>query len=168
MTPSSSRPSVLLPQQRGAALIIGLIMLLILSLLGVAAMSNISLQEKMTGSLLDRNRAFQAAETALRRAEDYVRNRNGARSDELVGSARFDLNISASGWPDPNDFAGWEGNYLLAPDIDGMPTPARYRLELQIKDSDSQPSIHRISAIGFGQRASTRVVLHSTFVDLDF
>lgn len=153
-------------RQHGAALIIGLIMLLVLSLLGVAAISNVSLQEKMAGSLMDRNRAFQSAETALRRAEDYIRERNDARSDVRTGDkALFDRNSDTESQPDPEDLSAWDSNYLSAPLLGDLEMAARYRIERQLKDSDAQPEIYRFSAIGFGHRPGTRVVLQATFVE---
>lgn len=55
--------------QRGAALIVGLIMLLLLTLIGVAGMRDTLLQEKMAGNMRDREIALQAAESALRAGE---------------------------------------------------------------------------------------------------
>lgn len=59
--------------QRGAALIVGLIMLLLLTLIGVAGMRDTLLQEKMAGNMRDRELAFQAAESAMREAEALVK-----------------------------------------------------------------------------------------------
>lgn len=56
-------------QQRGAALIVGLIMLLLLTLIGVAGMRDTLLQEKMVGNMRNREVALQAAESALRAGE---------------------------------------------------------------------------------------------------
>ena len=60
-------------QQSGAVLIISLIMLLLLTLIGASSMQTSSLEEKMAGNLRDRNLAFQAAESALRDAEQDIR-----------------------------------------------------------------------------------------------
>jgi type IV pilus assembly protein PilX len=59
-------------RQQGAALIVGLIMLLLLTLIGVAGMRDTLLQEKMVGNMIDREVALQAAESALRTAEDKI------------------------------------------------------------------------------------------------
>jgi len=56
-------------RQRGAVLVVGLIFLAMLTLMGVAAYSVASQEERMTGNSRDRTRAFQAAETALRECE---------------------------------------------------------------------------------------------------
>lgn len=149
-------------RQHGAALIIGLIMLLILTLLGVTAISNVTLQERMSGSLMDRNLAFQAAEMALRRAEDHVNGKNDADTDTATGTGIYDLN-SDTAQPAPSDIEAWDNGYLSAPAIDGISSAPRYRIERQIKVSDSQPTIYRLSAIGYGNRPGTTVVLQSTF-----
>lgn len=56
-------------QQFGVSLIVGLIFLVALTLLGVIAMKNTLLQERMAGGMRDRSLAFQAAEAALRDAK---------------------------------------------------------------------------------------------------
>ncbi|MFA5242199.1 MAG: pilus assembly protein [Sulfuricella sp.] len=55
--------------QSGAALVTGLIFLVILTLLGVTAMQTSTMEERMSGNARDRNIALQAAEAALRDAE---------------------------------------------------------------------------------------------------
>lgn len=163
--------------QRGAALIIGLIMLLILTLLGVTAISNVTLQERMSGSLADRSRAFQAAEIALRQAEDHVNGKispqpdEGESEDDEEGeeggedegqAGLYDLN-TGNPQPDPYDLSKWDEGYLASSDINGLSTAARYRIERQIKISDSQPTMYRLTAIGYGNRPGTSVVLQTTF-----
>jgi len=56
-------------KQSGAALIVGLIFLVILTLLGLTAMQTGIMEERMAGNSRDRNLAFQAAEAAMRDAE---------------------------------------------------------------------------------------------------
>jgi type IV pilus assembly protein PilX len=58
--------------QRGAVLIISLVFLLLLTLLATSSMQNATLQEKVAGSLTQRNASFQSAETALRIAEAKI------------------------------------------------------------------------------------------------
>lgn len=59
-------------RQKGAALVTSLIILLMLTLMGVAAMQTTTLEEKMAGNLRNENLAFQAAEAALRAGEAYL------------------------------------------------------------------------------------------------
>lgn len=58
--------------QKGAVLIISLLILVLMTIIGVTAMQGTTLQEKMTGNLRDSNLAFQYAETALRAGELYL------------------------------------------------------------------------------------------------
>lgn len=58
--------------QKGMVLVVSLIFLLLLTLLGVSAMQNATMQEKMAGSVMVRNQSFQLAETALRLGESEI------------------------------------------------------------------------------------------------
>ena len=53
----------------GSALVIALVLLLILTVLGLASMQSTSLQERMAGNFDQRHQAFQLAEMGLRMAE---------------------------------------------------------------------------------------------------
>lgn len=61
-------------RQRGASLVVVLILLLIMTLLGLAVLRGTLLEERMSANMYDRSLAFQQAESALREAEDQVRN----------------------------------------------------------------------------------------------
>jgi type IV pilus assembly protein PilX len=56
----------------GMVLITSLIILLVLTLLGLASIQNTSLEERMAGNLRRENIAFQAAESALRAGENWL------------------------------------------------------------------------------------------------
>lgn len=56
-------------QQRGVALVVVLVLLLIMTLLGLASLRGTLLEERMSGNLFDRSLGFQAAEAALRQGE---------------------------------------------------------------------------------------------------
>jgi type IV pilus assembly protein PilX len=60
------------PRQRqaGVALIVALIMLLLITLIGLAAARNQGLETRMASNTQNRNKALQNAETGLRNAED--------------------------------------------------------------------------------------------------
>lgn len=58
--------------QQGSALIVALVMLLVISLIGVAGIQSTAMQDRMAANLLDKNLAFQAAEAAAREAEDFL------------------------------------------------------------------------------------------------
>ena len=56
-------------QERGAALIVVLILLLVMTLLGLASLRGTLMEERMSANMYDRSIGFQAAEAALREAE---------------------------------------------------------------------------------------------------
>lgn len=58
--------------QRGMALLVSLVFLLLLTLIGLSSMQSATLQEKMATSVSLRNQSFQNAEAALRMGENAV------------------------------------------------------------------------------------------------
>ncbi len=56
-------------RQGGATLVVVLILLLVMTLLGLASLRSTILEERMTSNLLDRSLGFQVAEAGLREAE---------------------------------------------------------------------------------------------------
>ncbi len=101
-TPPSTRNT-----QRGAALIVGLMMLTVLTLINVTAMQSTILQEKMAFNLQDRNKALQAAESAARYAWAQL---GGAGYD----AAAFINNATLGGLYDARTANTVTGNKLAA------------------------------------------------------
>lgn len=60
------RPVCVPANQRGVALIMSLVILLILTILGIAAMRTSTLQEKMSANIQESTRVFQVAESGLK------------------------------------------------------------------------------------------------------
>ncbi|KZC36031.1 hypothetical protein RHOFW510R12_07960 [Rhodanobacter sp. FW510-R12] len=58
--------------QRGVALVVALILLVVLTLVGLAAVRGTIMQQKMTSNFSDRQIAFQVGEAALRQAQITV------------------------------------------------------------------------------------------------
>ena len=58
--------------QRGFSLIVVLVLLIVMSILGIAVLRSSAMQERMSANLRDRSLAMQAAESALRFAQDQV------------------------------------------------------------------------------------------------
>lgn len=67
-------------RQRGVALVVSLILLVLATLIGLASVRGTNLQERMSSNMYDRSLAFQRAEAALRAGEAAVR-LNGAIAD---------------------------------------------------------------------------------------
>ena len=62
-------PNIVSKHQSGAALISGLIFLVVLTMIGITSARMSTLEERMSGNMRDRSLAMQAAELALRDAE---------------------------------------------------------------------------------------------------
>lgn len=58
--------------QRGVALVVVLLLLLVVTLLGLASMRGVLMEERMSAALMDRSLMFQAAEAALREGEEVA------------------------------------------------------------------------------------------------
>jgi type IV pilus assembly protein PilX len=56
-------------RQQGVALAVVLILLLVMTMLAVASLRGVLLEERMSASMMDRSLSFQAAEAALREGE---------------------------------------------------------------------------------------------------
>jgi type IV pilus assembly protein PilX len=59
-------------EQHGVVLIVGLILLIVMSLLGLTSIKLATMDERMVTAAYDRNLAFQAAESALREVEALI------------------------------------------------------------------------------------------------
>lgn len=70
--PRVNRPNHSLHNQNGVALVMAMVFLLILSIIGLTAMSTTALEEKMASNLGNKNTAFQAAESALLAGEIWI------------------------------------------------------------------------------------------------
>jgi type IV pilus assembly protein PilX len=71
------RPSMLRPLrsgQSGVALVVALLLLLVITLVGLAAVRGTIMQQKLASNLYDRQVAFQSTEAALRAAEQLITN----------------------------------------------------------------------------------------------
>jgi len=84
-------------RQSGIALITGLIILVILTMIGITAARMSGLEERMSGNLRDREIAVQAAELALRDAERDINNTVTASARGISGLTGFvaDCGLSA-------------------------------------------------------------------------
>lgn len=68
--------------QRGIALVVVLVLLVATSILAIVVLRSSAMQERMSANLRDRSLAFQAAEAALRFAQDQV-----------LGAGNWDVDI---------------------------------------------------------------------------
>jgi type IV pilus assembly protein PilX len=175
-------------KQTGAALIVSLVILLIMTMIGLAAMRTSSMAEKMAANTMDMEIAFQATEIALRDAESWIEgltaepdpNDTGSNNVWTADAMDPDLNNPESWWHERNA-AWWAANGIahatnITFDTNGgtktITTP-RYIIEYQqfvtddlVVGTGGGPSTgrvyYRITARGTGGSDQSRVLLQST------
>ena len=115
--------------QEGFVLIVGLVILGLLTMLALSSMRDTTMQEKMAGASRDSGLAFQAAESALRDAENCITGTaTGCTFDAVTNDAHFTQDDAA--FPEHNtlfDADTWEDyNPPGEPtDLEGVPSKAK-------------------------------------------
>lgn len=139
--------------QRGVALIIALVLLVVITLLGLAGMQNTSLQERMSGNMYDRSLAMQTAEAALRAAEFSI----SANADVGIDCTPESGNLCA---PFPaNTFNGTSGAWtnVVGPFAVNAATavgPAQYHIQI-IGDGSLEDELGQTSSANARQYGSS-------------
>lgn len=169
--------------EHGAALITGLIFMVILTLLAISAARMAGLEERMSGNMRDRSIAMQAAEMALRDAEQDILGVGSTRTPPISGTLNFLAACTnglcyngPTGYPSPV----WTtvsmtaspsveyGDYTGAVQIPGLSAQPRYIIEGINKycwkkcGSSTSPG-YRITVRAQGANESTVVWLQEVF-----
>jgi type IV pilus assembly protein PilX len=102
--------------QRGMALVMALIFLLLLTILGVTTMNTSSLEERMANNSKDRGLAFQASDSALLTGESWIANQvimpifdESVLNDGLHLPATTNTPV----WSDAGSINVWTGNDFM-------------------------------------------------------
>lgn len=171
----------------GSVLVISLLILLTLTILGVTALNTTVMEERMSSNTRQRNLAHQAAETAMKAAEQWLGNTAGnvmlsthiglfngdaELYDNTVSSRSVDWDLNnTTAWASDNSQAVTTLSSFPA-DESEIPGAPRYVIEyigrvgdppLNFTDPDLRDHAFRIIAIGWGPDKTTKVVLSSTF-----
>lgn len=166
-----------LKSQNGAALIVSLLMLTVMTLLGVTAMQSNLLQEKMAGNFRDANTAFQAAEAALRDGENWLMTQTSEPIPETSNSSTpssgvFDKDtLGTQWWKIPSV---WNTNALAFTGFSGIKSSPKRVVELQQFLDDGSLTIgqrqrpkgrmvYRVTSRGTGGTNTSSVTLQSSY-----
>lgn len=147
-------------RQRGTALVVSLIFLVLMTLLGTSSMKTVTMQEKMSGSMRDWQLGFQSAEAAVRAGEDFLYN---TVSLPEFNDANGYYQKNSDNRPDWAADLPSDGNgYIAYPnEIAGVAQQPRYFIEIL---STARPAgtstetgtelehnyLFRITAVGYG------------------
>lgn len=171
--------SALIANNKGSALIVALVFLLILTIVGVTAMQGTSQQETMAGNMRDHSLAFQSAEAGLNyclrllqppttippnipnppgmivRTESNNINNNGQTWTGLfAGSQSLYRNGSATA-PNPPQLSGViQDPSCIIEDMRSVLTPCV---------TDTSMNCYRVTARGFGGRLETISIVQSDY-----
>jgi type IV pilus assembly protein PilX len=153
-------------RQQGAALVIALLILIVLMMLGIAAMQTSLQSEKMSRNQRDRQIAWQAAEAALLDAEYDIGN-PGSQRYALFGSNHGKGEIAPPGVSAFVIYGQYSG-HLMQTGIGMLPALLpRYLIALLPQNQSDKSRRYRISALGFGPDRHTKVVLQSVYLRQD-
>lgn len=157
-------------QTRGSTLMVSLMILIVLTLLVLAATRGSTLIERLVGNSRQLDQAFQTTEAALRQGES------------LLAQPNLPNVVTTPGWyhhaakpaPDWTLPASWDGagNGKIAYSIDGA--NAEFAIEelpavpdpgggLNPTEQAQEGSVYRVSARGYGSRGDTFVILQTTY-----
>jgi type IV pilus assembly protein PilX len=177
-------------RESGMSLFPALMFLLVLSVLGVAALNSTLMQEKMVSNTKDLNLAFQAAEAGLRDAEvDVTKNIGGGTI--FSASCVNGLCTPPSTWATPSSadiskVVDWSnggktrayGTYTAAPQLPNVAAQPAYVIEklstlpaspgssvgIGLAPTSGGGSAYRLTVLATGVRPETRVILQSTYL----
>lgn len=165
-------------KQSGAVLIVALIILIVLTIIGVGVMESSVISERMAGNALNNQRVFQAAESALRQAEEEIA---GFTQRPIATTA---TTVKPLGTPVAGVYSWWRNGSIntswwtnnaeatagIGGTFPGINTAPRYYIEEYnaVCDTLTAPQeqdcvfVYRVTAIAWGGR-NTTVTLQSLY-----
>lgn len=161
--------------QKGAALIVSLVILLVITMLGLTAIQNSSMQERMATAMVDRSIAFEAAEASLRDAQAWLdaqttRPTGGTSGNPDVwageGALVTEVGADAEDW----SAAQWAAHSrVYSQTVAGATEAPRYVIEEWQFLPDSLETgttsgiwYYRVTARGLGGSANAEVLLQAS------
>ncbi len=165
--------------QSGAALVVSLMLLVVMTLIGVTAMRSTIMEEKMSGNTRDAMIALQTAETVLLDGEDYLANTINSIAVAFDGT-QLGLYEQGSN-PDLLADATWVNSIAYSGTYAGVTSQPRFIIELtgavggeadsdlSISSYDSidalgTPYAFRVTARGTGGSDNAVVLLQSNYI----
>lgn len=177
-------------QQQGAILVFCLIFLTVLTMAGVSGMESTTLEERMSANMVDKERAFNAAETALQAGEAWlvaqtvlpIVSTDGSttvwQEDSMDPTPAGDASDDGEYWWEHANMtpAWWTTNGDSPANVAVVASQPRYLIERYRTVTTGQsiaigggentnPRVfHRITAIGWGIVNTTSAAVQATFV----
>lgn len=152
------RTSGALHQQQGVSLLVVLVLLVVMSVLGIAVLRSSAMQERMSANLYDRSLAFQAAEAALRDVQDAVLG-DASLSDLQYGVSLKDWRASHGGKPD----CATDGFCNQDAATGAIETPVPISGSTTTADGKTLPYTYTLEYLGVGKGSTVAGICETTF-----
>lgn len=164
-------------RQRGVVLVISLLMLLVLTMIGMAATRGTTIEQRMTANQNDQEVAFEAAEAALRAGEsalsgaanlDFGGNTAGAYTQSSMTVDWKSIDWSPTGGAVMSYTAGIQPTPVVAPSYfivyDASQSQAVGGSSLAPDQAVAGAAVYYIYARGVGLTGNTTVILKSAYL----
>lgn len=172
-----------LHKQQGVSLFISLILLLVMTIIGITATTTTNLDEKMVANTRDQQISFQAAETAITEAEDFVATLADSSAFTAEGEAGLYLATDPGVTPlwETIDWTGTE-NLIVADSALPTAEAPKYIIEALSNFSTDDGvvisnygevvgaatvDVYRITAYGVGSSSNAKVLLQTTYANVN-
>lgn len=165
-------------KQKGAALIVCLILLMVMTILGVSSITSTTMEEKMAGNIRNKHLSFQAAEAALRAGEAVAESldhsttvfdgTNGLYDRTDAGDANYPIWDQSSGinWQDVTTITDLvQYPQYIIEDFGTVyrDNDCKYKADI---DPDCILPVYRITAQGWGLNTNGHSMVQSTYKKL--
>lgn len=162
-------------QEAGVVLVVALLLLLVLTLIGVAASRGTILEQRMAGNQQDFQLDFQAAEAGLVDCEDFLNQVALPPFTDTNGRYQGDAGVPGHVWDDW-DKADWQSSKTRpysGPDIQGVSAEPRCVIEQLAavappgdslaSDIPAQILMYRVTVQAWGASGNTVARLQTTY-----
>jgi type IV pilus assembly protein PilX len=174
MTRSNLR---LRPRQQGMALVTGMLLLVVCTLIAVSMFRSYGMQEKIAGNIREKQRATSAANSTLQYAEWWLTNTAALpNAVACAGPASSTPEICSNALSDPTNvpwstggvtFTGFNTTNTVAPSASRgtyYKTPIFYIADLGPYKGTPAGEVYQIDAVAWGSTPNTVAVVESTYL----
>lgn len=166
--------------RRGFIMVVSLLILVVLTLLALAMFRSFGLLERIAGNTRDKQRAFEAAESALQYGEWWLGQGHGGMGANCAGvvdgNTLGDMRVCANALANPTNLPWPSRTEYLPPgmtvsagggvtsegDINYQAKPGLYIHYLGLSP-DGLAQLYQVTGYGYGGNADTAAVVQSTY-----
>ncbi|MFB9157675.1 pilus assembly PilX family protein [Chromobacterium violaceum] len=160
---------------RGFTLIAALMMLIVITIIGIALMRSSGLLGKLAGNTREKGRAFEAAEATLQYAEWWLNQSGNAGGAVNCSNTALQstLQVCNNALSNPSSTTSWSNAgysynppFMTASTNGGSQTyyrPPQLYIQYLGLNAAGSGAIYQLTAIGYGGNAASVAVLQSTY-----